>query len=653
MAARLTQIPVEVLAAGTSRARATQEAVEVLAQGVSRARLTHQPVEILARGASTARVTQAVIEVLTPVAQTGTTDIPGDDNAFWSNFQLGKVTFTNTLVWQQTLTDTITWTETPAIGSTRPKVTDTLNLTDGITGFSTTAKDTLVLTDGITYTARFGGPLTDTLSLSETWVAKKTWTISWSDTTVFSDTMVGRVWKIGNFNDAITLTETLAKQLLAGRKIQETLEFAEQFRANMIRLRSFVDSANFTDALNGVAVKVLKDTATFSDLLTAIVSKVFKDVVEFGDIITAKMNFKRSSADQLVVYDNLTYTATLRKAISDVLTFSDSVLGYRVKPLVPETLVLTDAVTGKSSKPLNDTLDLVDTAKFNKVQLKGFSDTLVLSDTETTKLIVKRQIADTLGFLDQLKGLHLVFGTASDTLVFSDKIVRTVFERTIPDTITLVDSQAYKLKGQRTITDTVLLSENLVLKKNFLRPRTDYLLFAEGFSVKIQYSGRGNGPTPVVQPVPLPPAPPAPPDGEPYFLPSVVWEGVIAVRPQVVLTGKTRAIVLPAPLFNDYVAGQARIAVQRSMSGRFRVYAKHTEREKLNWKFTLPKQKADEFEQFIEAEINNDLNMIDFKGNYWNVKILTDSVDFTEVRRWSPGGNAVEVTIELVGQRYA
>ena len=95
------------------------------------------------------------------------------------------------------------------------------------------------------------------------------------------------------------------------------------------------------------------------------------------------------------------------------------------------------------------------------------------------------------------------------------------------------------------------------------------------------------------------------------------------------------------------------MAVQRSMTGKVRTYAKRTERSKLHYRFVIPRYKADEFKDFLLTEINNPLKLIDWKGDYWNVQILSDSVDFVEVRRWAPLGNAVEVTFELVGQRYA
>jgi hypothetical protein len=63
--ARITQLPVEVLGAGTPKARLTQLPVEVLGVGLPAARLTTITSQVLSTStAISARVTQQAIQVL-------------------------------------------------------------------------------------------------------------------------------------------------------------------------------------------------------------------------------------------------------------------------------------------------------------------------------------------------------------------------------------------------------------------------------------------------------------------------------------------------------------------------------------------------------------------------------------------------------------
>jgi hypothetical protein len=543
-------------------------------------------------------------------------------------------------------------------GSLTQTINETLTLTDTLTGVRFQLADSITLTDTIVGLHTALGVMSDSLTLIDSIHSVQSG--NGSDTLVLTDSFTGAVWKLGNWTDTLSLTESLLNEFVGVRTLTEALTLIDTLQRTLVRLRSFSETITFTEALNGIAVKAFGDSMTFTGVLSAFVAKVFRDVLDFGDTLVATNRFNRSTADQVVFFDSLGYTAVLRESLIEMLTFSDSILGIRVKPLVPETVVFNDTLAGQRSLPLQtDHVTFTEAASFSKVQHHTLNETVLFVDAIQCNHILAKQIDDVVEFLDQLKGIRARFGTFSDTLTFADRMYREVHSTLTSDTVSFVENLSYVKDSERTFNETISLTDQLDLTKISVRGWSDYLLFSEGFSVKIKKVTGGqeivNGVGYVASPGYSPLAPGAPPitDDLAGYIPSAVWQGVTAVLPQVVLTGLTRAIVLPPPEFNDFVAGQGKIAIQRSMMGSFRVYAKRTNREKLNWRFIIPKYKADEFEQFLLAEINNEITLIDFDGNYWKVRVLSDSVDFTETGRWAPCGNKVEVTLELVGYRYA
>lgn len=522
---------------------------------------------------------------------------------------------------------------------------DTLTLTDVMTGQKNTLVDILTFTDGITPTLVSGLTLSDTLTFSEM-IVHTIYAPMDDDTLTLTDSVTGISEKIGNFADTVALTDTLLQQMVRGVLFGDLLEFTEQMKRNFTLLRTFNETLTFADTLNGVAARVLGDSVSFSDAISGFISKLMKDTIDFGDSISANHITNKSMTDQLILFDALTIKLYSNLSFSDTVVLSDLIRGYATRPVF-DTMGFTDTMSGVASTPLFDTMTFTESLTFTRVVNKTLSDNIIFSDDTSMAKIITLALNDALDFIEIWQAIRVKFGVMSDTLSLTDEQLRAVIPRTIMDTLTLTDSITHVKVGQRTVSDTLSLSDSLNVQTVLNRQTSDSVLFLDSFVVKIVRATTS----------PLIPSPPpihevtAPP-GSVYF-PNPIYEAVIDVQPQLIMTGRTRSIVLPPPEFNDFEAGQGKIVVQRSMTGRFRVYAKRTQREKLNWRFILPKYKADELRQFMLDEIDTVLNVVTWEGDYWNLQILSDTADFTETGRWAPGGNKTEVTIELVGNRYA
>ena len=557
------------------------------------------------------------------------------------NIKLGIGADTNVFV--VSLSDNIIFTETmtgyPAVG----KWTDTLTLADTILGYKNALVDTLTFSETLVPKIISHVPFSDALTLTETIL--HTIYESTTDTLTLTDTVTGLSEKIGPFSDVLTLTETMLEKIARGALYGDLLEFSQQFKYNIVKLLSFSDTLTFTDTLNGYVARVLGDTVTFSDVLTSFVAKLMQDSLEFGERLSANHVSKKAMTDQVVLFDSLLIKIFTRQSLSDTFVLVDTMTGKATRPL-RDTLSMTDTMVGKASLPIADSLTLTDSMSFVRVINQTLSDTITITDTTKMNKILAVQIADAITFIEAWQAIRVKFGVMSDTLNLTDEQLRSVHIETLSDTLVLSDTFTVVKQGHRTGGDVLTLADAMAVQTILKRTTTDSVLFLDAFVVKL-FPGPNSSvlPPEVIHQLP-------PPNGlqnPPY----PVWEAVLPVYPQLTMTGRTRSIVLPPPEFNDFESGQGKIAVQRSMTGRFRVYAKRTQREKLNWRFVLPKYKADELREFLLAEIDTNLNVITWEGDYWNLQILSDSVDFTETGRWAPCGNKVEVTIELVGNRYA
>lgn len=527
----------------------------------------------------------------------------------------------STVVHTESLSDACTFTDTMHGIQEEQAFTDTVTFLDVLGLVIESFQD---LTDTLTFTDYYVEPFIDTLTLS--------------------DTMEGSHWIPRTLTESITLADELLLEIEAVRTLSDVVDLADTMTRTINRLAALSDTVNLTDVLDGVAAKVFGDDVTFTDVLTEFVSKVMRDVVEFEDQLQLNTVLNRGLFDQFAMGDNLHPNIFIRRTFEETVVFTDAMTGDRVIPY-EDTIVLTDLMVGIETKHFDDTLTFTETVPFNRNVGLPIFDIVTFNDSLSPSVVANRQLEDTVAFLETMRGIRAHIASMTESVTFVDGMFREVYNETLSDTVTLLDTMECVKDSERDLDDTVALTDQLQLTTVTNLVTSDELLYREGFVVKVKKrKGSGYIPGTGLQEVPEPSG---------GYVPSSVWQGVIQVLPQVVMRGFSSAIVLPAPEFNDFVAGQGKVAVNRSMTGGYRVYAKRATREKINWRFVIPKYKADEFKAFIQAEINNTLDVIDWEGNAWSLKFLSDSVDFTETRRWAPCGNAVDVTVELVGYRYA
>jgi hypothetical protein len=488
-----------------------------------------------------------------------------------------------------------------------PEINDTLTFTDVMVGVNIEISDTLVFTDMMTPEIIVTVTTDDTLTFSD--IAASVQVAEFSDTLVFTDTMEAYREIDPSWEDTVVFSDTLTVEFIATRVIFDALNYADVAARTIIRLLEFTDTLVPEDEADGYVPKLVEDTLTFAETWTPLFSKGISSLLEFAESYTANAIFQRLTASVLELYDAIQLQIIARREISETLTFSESMLGYGVKP-ISELLTLADEFTYTISKLATDTLTFTDDASYFKTLGVSGTDVVVFTDTMAPTLVIAAAIAETLSLTDSFLAIRAQFASASDTVSFTDTVYREIREATAPDILTLVETYTGQKIGQRTIEETLVFSDTM--------GHAAILLGSASDSVRL------------------------------------VDRMYAVVSDQfMVFIGEERAVVVPPPEWNDYEADRAQVIFKRKMGGSVTTYVKTTQDQKIHYEFVIPRPKALELREFLDAENGRQFTIYDWKGQVWLARLSTDTVERAELGRWEPCGNKTRVALEFIGARYA
>ncbi|KKM83661.1 hypothetical protein LCGC14_1307150 [marine sediment metagenome] len=109
------------------------------------------------------------------------------------------------------------------------------------------------------------------------------------------------------------------------------------------------------------------------------------------------------------------------------------------------------------------------------------------------------------------------------------------------------------------------------------------------------------------------------------------------------------SVVLPNPLLDDNEGLMSTLITRRSMDNTLRTYVQTTKNRRLRYTFALNRLKALEVEAFFDAYNGATIRMLNWKGEIWRVKLITNPLDFVQTRRAEPGGDRTDVNLEFEG----
>ncbi len=428
------------------------------------------------------------------------------------------------------------------------------------------------------------------------------------DTHTYSDDMDVSITSAQSFSDTLTRTDDMSGFTDTNAAIDELIR-TDSMTRTLSHPDSFVSTLSRTDSFSVFIPRILADSLLQTDVMVGLlVTPMVPDTLTYTDVAALNIQVNVGTGDLRTVFDSISVGLFVQLHLTDTLVQSDSMVGF-VSHNLSDTLDFTDSIVGVQAHPMYDTLTYADLMSFIHAGVLTWADALLLSDEFIVNQTQNRSWIDELNRTDQMRATRVRFGVFGDTLTWVDGMIR---------------DRIFK-----TFTDTLNRTETLTVIKSAVGAGHDLMSFSDGFHVSLSSD------VSLADTLTL--------NDDMY-----VYKSGSGIK----IFGKFRSICLQSPEFNDFEANQSKLVVPRAMSGDFRTYIKRTPNDKLHWQFILQKPKKDELEQFIETEINNTLIIHDWRGRRWQVRLTTDSYDFTELARWAPGGNKFEVTLEFEGTRY-
>lgn len=109
------------------------------------------------------------------------------------------------------------------------------------------------------------------------------------------------------------------------------------------------------------------------------------------------------------------------------------------------------------------------------------------------------------------------------------------------------------------------------------------------------------------------------------------------------------SVVLPNPLLDDNESLVSNLTLRRSMDNSIRTYVKTNNSRRIRYTFTLDRLKGLELEAFFDAYNGTDIRMINWKGQIWKVKLITNPLDFVQTGRYGPNSDRTDINLEFEG----
>lgn len=342
------------------------------------------------------------------------------------------------------------------------------------------------------------------------------------------------------------------------------------------------------------------------------------DLIATGDVAANltldKEKFVADITGSATVSANFTKAAN--RSVSQSLTFTQSAVPFAQTP--GNTLELTDSATFNfvSTFAASNTLALTDAAT-------GIIDILESPESELTlvqSVIVARVLptetaSNTLNLTQQAFGSH----ASSNVLVLTDVATGEVFflPGVASSTLSLTDSVARELVTNLSVSSLLGVTHEATVNGVFTRSLTDALILRDSALA-----------------IPL--------DAD-------IGCFVILEAPY---DAVETAIILDCPLFGDTESLASTMSLRRSMNNRVQTYVKTNKRRKLNYTFRiLNRSKAIELINFVKLHNTDEIKLLNWKGELWKVRPLTNPWDFVQSGRAHPGGDRTDISMEFEGVR--
>jgi len=307
--------------------------------------------------------------------------------------------------------------------------------------------------------------------------------------------------------------------------------------------------------------------------------------------------------------DAATVETVLNLTASNAISVSDDVANF-VNDRCGNTLAIVDIAVAEIviNHSLSDTLVLTDPVSVVRNQSYLTSSAISLADSATAIRLFETQVVeDTLSLSDT---------AVQSRPVASDLTLTQLAEATIggisdsaSDAIGISDTATVALVTSRSLTDTLALTQEAI----------------RGFS----------GVLSVDQELGL----------TDHAVATTTEDYILLFAP---FPAVAASIVLPRPMLGDKEGHACQMKLRRSMNGVVYTNVKTTNRRIFSYTFDMTVQKGYELQAFFEEYVAEHMKLQNWKGEIWDVQLLTNPIEYVNNRRNGPVGQ-VGVNLQFEG----
>jgi len=113
------------------------------------------------------------------------------------------------------------------------------------------------------------------------------------------------------------------------------------------------------------------------------------------------------------------------------------------------------------------------------------------------------------------------------------------------------------------------------------------------------------------------------------------------------------SVILPAAEHDDKENALGDMKIKRAMDGTRRTYVYRSDDRRLAYTFDMTREKGLELQAFLETYNAEHLRLQNWKGEIWDVQLLTNPLEFTQNRRSDPDGANCAINLEFEGVKLS
>lgn len=296
---------------------------------------------------------------------------------------------------------------------------------------------------------------------------------------------------------------------------------------------------------------------------------------------------------------------------SDSIALTDATEGFIIRTGI-DSISFTEDADNEVTKGVSDTLVFTDYA--DGVGRQVLIDTMLFTEKAAGNMIRVKMAHDNFVLADFTSGSHVYTVDAADTITFADEAVLSRYIRSASDTIPLNDQADTSPSYKRRVQEPLTFTESATNVRTYVRSASDTITFQETKFDPLE---------------------------------GIYVGDVIGLKPTTtfVLQTTSGSVTLPRPEFGDSENTTNEFNLRYARTGQvYTTIRRRRLNRRLVYTFNLSRRKERELVQVLSASNGKFMNIFNWKGEQWKVKLLSNPIQSNNI-----GFDRFRVELEFEG----